>query len=79
MPETAAILSQTTGREVSFVQVPIEAVRSASADYALMLEWFDRVGYDVDIPGLAKTTGITPTPFAAWAPTADWAPAPAAR
>jgi uncharacterized protein YbjT (DUF2867 family) len=75
MPETAAILSRVSGRKVSFVQVPIEAVRSASADYAIMLEWFDRVGYDVDIPRLVKTSGIPAMPFATWAPTASWAAA----
>jgi uncharacterized protein YbjT (DUF2867 family) len=79
MPATAEILTRSAGQRVTFQQVPIEEVRKMSADYALMLEWFDRVGYDVDIERLAKESGIRPTPFAEWAPTADWAPAPAAR
>jgi uncharacterized protein YbjT (DUF2867 family) len=58
MPETAEILSRAAGRKISFVQVPIEEVRKFGADYAMMLEWFDRVGYNVDIPKLAKESGI---------------------
>ena len=78
MPETAKLLSRAAGREITFVQVPIEEVRKFSADYAAMLEWFDRVGYDVDIPAMAKAHGITPVPFAAWAGGIKWsAEAPA--
>lgn len=73
MPEAAAILSDVTGKPVTHVQVPIEEVRKASEDFALMLEWFDRVGYDADIAGTAKAWGIEPTPFAKWAAQADWA------
>ena len=50
MPETAAMLSRGLGRAINFVHVPIEDVRKNSADFALMLEWFDRVGYNADIP-----------------------------
>jgi uncharacterized protein YbjT (DUF2867 family) len=67
MPETAEILSRAAGRKITFVQVPIEEVRKFSNDYALMLEWFDRVGYDVDIPKVAKEFGIRPTSLADWA------------
>ena len=78
MPETAKILSQCAGREITFVQAPIEEVRKFSADYAAMLEWFDKVGYDVDIPATAKAHGIPPTPFASWAGHIKWsAEAPA--
>ena len=79
MPAVAEVLTRLTTQKVSFVPVPIEAVRAASEDYATMLEWFVRVGYDVDIERLAKESGIHPTPFASWAATVDWAPAHAAR
>ena len=42
-------------------------VRKNSEDFALMLEWFERVGYNVDIPGLEKEFGVKSTTFAAWA------------
>jgi len=55
-----------------FEQVPIDVVRGFSEDYALMLEWFDRVGYNVDIRGLAQQYGIKPTTLAGWAARAAW-------
>ena len=44
-----------------FVQIPMSEVRKNSEDFALMLEWFERVGYDVDIAGLERKSGIRPT------------------
>ncbi|OFV87435.1 MAG: hypothetical protein A2V74_03505 [Acidobacteria bacterium RBG_16_70_10] len=67
MPQTARILSRAAGRKIEFVPVPIEQVRQSSEDFATMLEWFDRVGYNADIPGLRKEHGIEPTALAAWA------------
>jgi uncharacterized protein YbjT (DUF2867 family) len=72
MPEAAKILARAAGHPVEFQRVPIEDVRKASADFAAMLEWFDRVGYDVDIAGNAKKYGIRPTTFAEWAPRQGW-------
>ena len=72
MPQTAEILSRVVGHPVAFQPPPIEAVRQGSADFAAMLEWFDRVGYDADIAGNAREHGIRPTPFAEWAATASW-------
>ena len=72
MPETAGILGKAMGRSVTFVQVPIEEVRKSSEDFAIMLEWFDSVGYDVDIPSLEKRFGIRPTSLAEWAAKISW-------
>ena len=79
MPETAEILSRAVGHPVKFSRVPIEEVRKNGEDYALMLEWFDRVGYNVDIARTSKEHGIRPTTLAEWAATAEWTPAPAVR
>jgi hypothetical protein len=67
MLEAAGILGTSMGRKIEFVEVPKEEVRKASEDYAIMLEWFDRVGYNVDIPGLEKQYGIHLTRFKEWA------------
>jgi uncharacterized protein YbjT (DUF2867 family) len=75
MPATAEILSKVTHREVKFVQLPIEEVRKFSMDFALMLDWFDRVGYDADIAKTSGESGMRPTPLATWATTVDWEPA----
>ncbi len=72
MPQTAEIIGKAAGRTVTFTPVPIAEVRKASEDYAIMLEWFERIGYNVDIPALAKRYGIRPTTLAEWAPTVSW-------
>lgn len=78
MPQAAEMLSRATGRTVTHFQVPIEEVRKFSEDFALMLEWFDRVGYNADIAGNEARYGIKPTTFTQWAATVDWSvPQPA--
>jgi len=67
MPEAAAALSSGLGRTITFVQIPISEVRKNSEDFALMLEWFERVGYDVDIAALARESGIRPATLVEWA------------
>ncbi|MCM3879244.1 MAG: NmrA/HSCARG family protein [Vicinamibacterales bacterium] len=67
MPEAAAALSKGLRRTINFVQIPIEDVRKNSEDFALMLEWFVRVGYDVDIPSLARESGIRAATLSEWA------------
>ena len=67
MPEAAAALSKGLGRQIDFVQIPMADVRKNSEDFALMLEWFENVGYDADIAGNARDFGITPTTIGAWA------------
>jgi uncharacterized protein YbjT (DUF2867 family) len=79
MPQTAEVLARAMGSKVEFFPVPIEEVRKFSADFAAMLEWFDRVGYNADIAGLSRESGIRPTTFTEWVATVKWAPAPAAR
>jgi uncharacterized protein YbjT (DUF2867 family) len=67
LPEATAILSRTMGRPLEFVQIPIAEVRKNSEDFALMLEWFERVGYNADITGLEREFGVKLTSFEAWA------------
>jgi uncharacterized protein YbjT (DUF2867 family) len=73
-PEMAAVLNETTGRAIEYYQVPIEDVRKGSEEYAIMLEWFDDVGYDADIDRNAREFGIRPTRFREWAAAQDWSP-----
>jgi hypothetical protein len=37
-----------------------------------MLEWFDRVGYDVHIRSRSRECGIPPTSLASWAAEKRW-------
>jgi len=61
MPEAAEILTEALGRPIAFAQTPIEQVRQYSKDMAVMLEWFDRVGYNADVTGLEREFGRTLT------------------
>jgi len=67
MPEAAEILTQALGRPIAFAQTPIEQVRQFSEDTALMLEWFERVGYSADIAGLQREFGRVLTKLPDWA------------
>lgn len=67
MPETAEVLSRALGRKIAYVQIPLEEVRKNSEDFAIMLDWFNRIGYDADIEGMAREFGIPPTRLEDWA------------
>ena len=67
MPEAGEILTKALGRPIAFAQTPIEPVRQHSKEMALMLEWFERVGYSVDIAGLEREFGRTLTKLPDWA------------
>lgn len=66
MPQVAKLIGAALEKPVTFTPVPIEAIRQNSADMAAMLEWFDRVGYNVDIPELEKTYDLPLTKLEAW-------------
>src|SRR6201987_6180602 len=63
-PET---LTKTLGRPIVFAQTPIEQVRQYSKEMALMLEWFENVGYSADIAGLEREFGRPLTKLGDWA------------
>jgi uncharacterized protein YbjT (DUF2867 family) len=67
MPEAAEILTEALGRPIAFAQTPIEQVRQYSKDTAVMLEWFERVGYSADIAGLEREFGRALTKLTGWA------------
>src|SRR5271156_3397216 len=67
MPEAAEILTEALGRPIGFAQTPIEQVRHYSKDMALMLEWFERVGYSANIAGLEREFGSALTKLPDWA------------
>lgn len=67
IPQVTEIISKLVRHPVSHLQVPISEIRKFSEDLAIMLEWFDAVGYDVHIPSTSKEFGIRATPFTEWA------------
>ena len=67
IPQAADILTAAFGRPIGFTQTPIEQVRRYSEDVALMLEWFERVGYSADISALKGEFGHVLTKLPDWA------------
>src|SRR3954464_1074487 len=67
MPEAAEILTEALGRPIAFAQTPIEQVRQYSKEMALMLEWFEQVGYSANIAGLEREFGRALTKLPDWA------------
>jgi len=67
MREAAELLTEALGRPIAFAQTPIEAVRQYSKEMALMLGWFERVGYSADIAGLEREFGRTLAKLPDWA------------
>jgi uncharacterized protein YbjT (DUF2867 family) len=67
MPGVAEVLTEALGRPIEFAQMPIEQVRQYSNDTALMLQWFERVGYSADIAGLEREFGRVLTKLPDWA------------
>jgi len=66
MAEAAAAMSELVGKTVTYQPIPMAAVRQNSEDFALMLEWFDAVGYNADIPSLESRWGIRPITLKQW-------------
>ena len=62
----AEIRTPSLSRPIAFAQTPIEQVRQYSEDTALMLQWFERVGYSADIAGLEREFGRALTKLPEW-------------
>ena len=72
-PEFAQTIGRASGRKIGYNEVPIEQVRQMSEDMALMYEWFERVGYSVDIEGLRRGyPEVKWERFNEWAARQDW-------
>jgi len=72
--DAVEILSRLIGRKFSYFQVPLDMIRARMGDDgAKMYEWFERVGYTIDLGKLKKEfPEVGWHPFEAWAKTQDW-------
>jgi uncharacterized protein YbjT (DUF2867 family) len=71
--EQAKILSEVIGRPINYREIPIAEAGRQSEDLARMYEWFDRVGYDVDLAALRRDfSEVHWHSFAEWAREFDW-------
>jgi uncharacterized protein YbjT (DUF2867 family) len=65
--QAAKVLSNELGHKIRYEQVPLEQIRQASEDLALMYEWFERTGTGVDVASLHKQY-----PEVNWLTFEDW-------
>lgn len=72
MPEAAEVLTGALGRKIQYTETPIEDVRAASPDMAVMFEWFNRVGLNADIKEVAGKYGIAALTLDQWAHKVKW-------
>ena len=57
MPEMAETMSQITGREISYYQVPWNQSREQiGEEITVMYEWFNEVGYEADTSAYEAST-----------------------
>ncbi len=69
----AAALSKAMGRPIDYAEQPLDEERSRFAAMAILYEWFDRVGFAVDIRALrCDYPGVAWTSFDQWASAQDW-------
>ncbi len=73
LTEMAGTFSKVTGREIEPYHVPIEDAREQMGDeWADMCDWFNRVGYQADIPGIAKRLGFPMTTLSEYLQREGW-------
>jgi uncharacterized protein YbjT (DUF2867 family) len=72
-PEMAQALSRADGTVIGYAQASLETVRARSADLARMWEWFDQIGYSVDVGALVRShPEVGWHDFRRWARDQDW-------
>ena len=71
--EIARRLSEITGRKLAYHALPLDEVRKQSEDFAKMYDWFNRVGYSVDIARLKHDyPQVHWRSFREWSGRQDW-------
>ena len=71
--ECAKMLSEKTGHPISFESFSVAVLKEQDADMGAMFEWFDRVGYNVDIPALHKEfPDVHWQNYSQWVELQDW-------
>jgi uncharacterized protein YbjT (DUF2867 family) len=71
--EIARRLSSHLDGRFDFFEIPLEDMREQNEDWALMFEWFDKVGYNVDTRELnSRFPEVGWTRFDEWMKKQDW-------
>jgi uncharacterized protein YbjT (DUF2867 family) len=70
-PQAAEAFSRAIGRSVDFNYIPVEKVAEGDKEGARMFNWFNRSGYNADIPPLRSMHPGLLT-FEQWLRNSDW-------
>lgn len=73
-PQMAEVFARVSGIPARYEQQPIAQLREASAEMAAMFDWFDREGYQADLPALRRLRP-TLTSLETWLRDVGWTPA----
>ena len=66
-PEITDIFSREIGKTVSYIKLEMkDFVEKFGKEYGIMVEWFNKVGYDVNIEFLRDSYDVELTPFKDW-------------
>lgn len=75
--QVAETLSRVLGRSVTYVQTPRdELLQRTPAERVAMTDWYDRVGYNFDVPALRARWGLPWMTLEQWLRKGDWARRP---
>ena len=71
--ECATTLTGITDHQVIYEALPVSVVKQQSDDMAAMFEWFDRVGYNVNIPELRRSfSDVNWQSYSQWVESREW-------
>jgi len=71
--ECAATLTRITGHQFTYEALPVSVVKEQSDDMGAMFEWFDSVGYNVDVPKFHKSfSDVDWQSYSQWVDSQDW-------
>ena len=71
--KAAELFAKQLGREVSYTPISLDDFRNAMGDeYAKMINWFNTVGYEVNIDELESANDIKLVKLDEWIPTSGW-------
>lgn len=67
MPEAAAIIGKKLDKEIEYTALSMEDFQNAMGEeYAVMVDWFNKVGYSVKIDELENSTDLELEKFSDW-------------
>jgi len=71
--KVAELFSKEIGKDVSYTPISLDDFRNAMGDeYAKMIDWFNTVGYEVNIDELESANDIKLVKLDEWIPTSGW-------